>query len=591
MSALLLTLLLQQAAAEAQVLVPEPEPDGVTGNWAAAHRDVHRVKEPQQEETIIIIDDDDDGDDVAPTTIPAEGTETIIIDATEVSAPGAGYDADSVIVVEDDASADEGWQAPALDASRTWLKGELATRLLSDWRFEKTGEDVVEWWTQGRLRLDHRRSRSLRGIVDARVRWGLVAEEPPPEETYLLFNARDGKWTYEAELREAFIEWRPADFEVRVGQQIFVWGKNELLAPADLLNPMDLRYDILAALDSPKDAKVPVFALDGSYWRGESGVELVILPFFAANKTFVLGRDFALATAGSPLERQVRAVGSVHPSIEDELQQGVSGTEVPEESPFGASLALRGVTRLAGWDVALTAYYGWDRTPWLRVDADLMLLMRESGTALASPQELLSNQELQRATVSVQQKVAVGQQLVRADYKRQWVFALEASGVIGDFVARADVGFSPGSIYYTADFEPVRRRNATGVVGLEYTRGEQWYGSLTGYGLMVFKPPESAMLVGLENTREKADKRDMAALYGLSANLRWRWQEEGLELTALGLYHIKPKDWVASFKVSYEVVEPHDIGLGAIFFEGPDGTTVDRFDRNDFWFVQYRVTW
>ncbi|MBI3179716.1 MAG: hypothetical protein HYZ27_08640, partial [Deltaproteobacteria bacterium] len=174
---------------------------------------------------------------------------------------------------------------PAAEESFTLLRREVASRLLVDTQFEPTGEDVSEWWNVGKLSLDHRRGVSLRAFAEARVRWGVVGEDPG--QPYLLVNVSEPKWTSEVDLREAFVSWRHEAWDIKVGQQIFVWGKNELFAAADLLNPMDVRYDPISGLDAFKDARAPVFAIDAGYFAAETGAELVVLPFFARHRAFL----------------------------------------------------------------------------------------------------------------------------------------------------------------------------------------------------------------------------------------------------------------------------------------------------------------
>src|SRR5690606_2673913 len=124
-----------------------------------------------------------------------------------------------------------------------------------------TQEDVVEWWNDFRLKIDHKVS-ELKVYTEARLRLGVVTERPRDRAAFALVNGADPKWASDVSLREAYVDWRPGAWQLRFGQQIFTWGKNDLFAPADVLNPLDLRYDPLLGLVSPREAKVPVVAMN-----------------------------------------------------------------------------------------------------------------------------------------------------------------------------------------------------------------------------------------------------------------------------------------------------------------------------------------
>src|SRR5689334_11516764 len=109
--------------------------------------------------------------------------------------------ADDVLIILDD-DAPPATEAPVpVDPSRTWFLSELSTRLLVDTGFDQRREDVLEWWSRLRLRLDHRQSAALRGVMDAWVRWGAAYERPKAGSVAF----RRGKWVGLVELREAFV--------------------------------------------------------------------------------------------------------------------------------------------------------------------------------------------------------------------------------------------------------------------------------------------------------------------------------------------------------------------------------------------------
>jgi hypothetical protein len=558
------------------------------------------TQETSEEEVIVLVED-------TPSTkqessASQEGTSgeqsLTIIDETDDS------DEQTLIIMDEGSSEEilviEGEEKPTVFVSeprrsleRTWLKGEFKSRLMVDTVFDDTGEDVIEWWDLLRLSIDHRTSSGVKFYVDTWVRWGLTAEHADAGDAFYFFNAGDPKWTGDVQLREAFITWSPGDFDLKIGQRIFVWGKNEFMAGANILNPPDFRFDVTSNLDSTKDGRVPVFAFDGTWWLGETGFQFVIVPFFARTKGYLMGRDFALAPPGSPLESQLKQALTLHPSVEDQLQDGFLGTEVPDESPLNSTLALRIKTKQWGWDFALTAIYGWDQTPDVYIDPDLRVMLLSGQLNINNPQVSATDPAVNQAALAVQQKAAIGQELLRAVYHRKLTVAGELQGVIGPFVARLDVGFSPETTQYTTALDVIRKPALTAASGLEYTYGDAWYAQITGFGNMVFDLEEGVTLNGIDKAPaadEVVAARDVAAMYGLSAALRWTWVEESIEVSLGALWNISPGDFVANARISYFDWEPHTFRLGAILVDGPSGTLGRNFGSNDFVYLEYAAS-
>ncbi len=540
-----------------------------------------------QEETIIIVDDESSSEDEALVIVDdSQEGDTLIIMDDESSG-------DTVVVTEDKPLTNS-LPKPKRSLERTWLRGELSTRMMVDTVFDNTGEDVIEWWNLARMNIDHRTSTGLKLFAESWVRWGVSAEHADPGDSFYVLNAGDPKWTADVQLREAYITWSPGDFDLKVGQRIFVWGKNEFMAGANVLNPPDLRFDVTSNLDSTKDGRAPVFALDATYWWADTGFQFVVVPFFSRTRGYLMGRDFALAPPGSPLEAQLKQALTLHPSVEDQLQDGFLGTEVPDESPLNSTLALRIKTKQWGWDFAVTAVYGWDQTPDVYLDEDLRVMLLSGQLNINNPQAAATDPAVNQAALAVQQKAAIGQELLRAVYHRKLTVAGELQGVVGPFVARLDVGFSPESTQYTSSFEALRKPSMMAAAGLEYTYGDSWYAQVTGYSNMVFDLAEGVTLSGIDKTPSEGDEvvgeRAVAAMYGVSAGLRWTWVEESLEVSLGGLWNISPGDFVTNVQISYFDWEPHTFKVGAVLVDGPSGTLGRNFGANDFIYVEYAAS-
>jgi hypothetical protein len=212
-----------------------------------------------------------------------------------------------------------------------------------------------------------------------------------------------------------------------------------------------------------------------------------------------------------------------------------------------------------------------------------------SNDILADPTLLATDNDLRQHALALQQKSAVGESVFSADYHRMSVFAVEAEGVLGDFVLRFDAGFTPRQTFYTTDGTVVARPASRGVLGAEYTYGDTWFVQVTGFAEVVHDPPKDALLLLIDNAETtEPGRRAVAMAYGGEAVVRWSWQD--WQAMATGLYTLKPGDYVLIGEVSYVLSEPHTIRAGALFIGGNKGSTAYGYRMNDFAYVEYAVS-
>lgn len=499
--------------------------------------------------------------------------------ASAVAAPGSNDDA--LVIVDDDNPVDDAPASPPC-APVLPLRFDLRNRLLVNTHIPAPDVDSLSVWSLARFRLDHPIDATVSARVEAWVRWGVRLRGQP----------MDPRWAGEVELREGYVTWKRAALTLRLGQRVFAWGKNELMAPADVLNPVDLRHDPTLALDSPKDAKVPIFAAEGTY-RSDAGLEtaLVLMPFFTPQRGFMVGHDFALLPRGSPYDGIIsRAFSGLNPAAQDRVQQGFVGTHLPADSPLGMAAALRISDKVRDWDVAATFYYGWDRTPHVVVDRDLITLLGAAARIAADPTVAVLDPDVSAARVGVAQKQALGQSLGRVSYQRLAVVALEAEGIIGPFVTRLDVGVTPAQTFYTHAYTPVSLPTTRAVAGAEYLRGDRWFASINAYSTVAFAPPHDTLLLGLESGGAST-QRQVALLYGVLANARWMWPDGGGSVSAGGAYNIAPGDYAGWTQLAYTPWESHAFAVGAFLVRGPQGSVGFMLERSTLAYLQYHGSW
>lgn len=162
---------------------------------------------------------------------------------------------------------------------------------VDDW-FAKHGKGKLEYklfWHTGTRPQDDRKGRS-------ECRFTLELDIPVSEDVR-IFVAPDLRWsshdmsagTFDElnrdevrrpifHFQEAYVEWSPGPWEVRLGEQIFSWGTADGFNPTDNLNPRDY-------LDLVDNEKIPVFALSATYHVSDvTSLQFVLIPFFTPSR-------------------------------------------------------------------------------------------------------------------------------------------------------------------------------------------------------------------------------------------------------------------------------------------------------------------
>jgi len=150
------------------------------------------------------------------------------------------------------------------------------------------------------------------------------------------------------ESKEAYLLYGADDYDLRIGQQQIVWGKTDGIRMLDIINPIDLREFIL---DDFLDSRIGLWSARLNYYADVGGTEhefeFVVVPD---------ARPAEFAPVGS---RWGISFGSAVP--------GVSVVTLPSEQPNwslrNTELGLAWRANLAGWDLSLNYYYGWNDFP------------------------------------------------------------------------------------------------------------------------------------------------------------------------------------------------------------------------------------
>jgi hypothetical protein len=95
----------------------------------------------------------------------------------------------------------------------------------------------------------------------------------------------------EIRLREAFFEIRREKFDLRIGQQMIVWGRADAAQIHDILTPMDLSEFLTQDFT---DLRLGVTAMNFTYYRQNNNFQLIVIPVFEPSSLAEPGSRWSL---------------------------------------------------------------------------------------------------------------------------------------------------------------------------------------------------------------------------------------------------------------------------------------------------------
>ncbi|HLL55326.1 MAG TPA: DUF1302 family protein [Myxococcaceae bacterium] len=442
---------------------------------------------------------------------------------------------------------------------RARVFGSVRGLLGVDTRFEPpppdaSPENVVDGRARANLGVDVKLSDAVRVLVEGRAWWRSVARQ----------GFERAKATVEPFLGEAFVDIYGQAVDLRVGNQILTLGANPAFAPADALNPRDLRQSLLQG--EPEDARLPVFALRAQGELSGFGWSAAYVPFFAPDRYAVYGQDESLLQpgweGGVPLE--------VDASIEDALQPLLLETKRPRAFPWLGDVAVR-VTRELG-KTRLGASWVWmtEKLPQVRIDPELRSLMDASARGAALDPAVL---------LSVQQRLGAREQLYAGTYARGHLFSVEASRVVGPAQLDLDVTWTPARTFYTDRFEPVRKPALTWVLGVTQAEDSPWLYNLSYVGMAIAGVGADELLAVLEPSTARGAART-AWFHLISGSVSRRLLDDRLELGLRAAFEPIQRSFALGPRVTYRWDRVTFL-LAAEFLQGTPYSPFGYFGRND----------
>ena len=146
--------------------------------------------------------------------------------------------------------------------------------------------------------------------------------------------------------RETYLDFSAGGLEFRLGAQNIVWGEVVGIFVADVVTAKDQREFLLPSFDI---IRRPQWAARAEYFKGDSHVELVWIPFQTFDDIGKPGADFYPVRLPSPTSQTV-ASAFLNP---------VKPAQTLSNSAYG----IRANTLVSGWDLAAFYYRSYDVSP------------------------------------------------------------------------------------------------------------------------------------------------------------------------------------------------------------------------------------
>jgi hypothetical protein len=229
------------------------------------------------------------------------------------------------------------------------------------------------------------------------------------------------------ELKEIYIDFGSASFDLRLGKQQIVWGQAVGVFFADIINPKDLREYILPDL---ADIRIPIWALDLECFHNSNTFEFVFIPVPDFNEYGVAGSEFDFS-------------GRI---LRGECDQWlVKSVEEPDSSLNSSEFGVRWSRLFEQIDMSVFYFRGVDRFP---------VNYRK---IVSLPDEILF--------------------VISPTYEKMDLWGVTFSSAIEDLILKGEFIYNHGKFYSLSnlhDLDGVTKKNSMEcLIGLDYTFGNK----------------------------------------------------------------------------------------------------------------------
>ena len=347
------------------------------------------------------------------------------------------------------------------------------------------------------------------------------------------------------DVREAYVNTYVGPVDLRLGKQIIVWGRADLLNPTANLTPNDLH----ARSPIEDDRRIGNIAARANLRLAPVRIEGVWIPTYSA-------------TVLPPIDLPQYVYYGDPTFPKPELDKGLFAGRVHLELP--------------AVDMSLSYLHGYAPLP------ALTYVPRSLTFSSTNPSVLIS----------------------RTAYKQQ-VVGFDFSTAIGDIVAlRGEAAYRKPYDYEKTPYAPAPYPDLQYVLGADHTFGSvsviaQYLGRYTFHWAKEEGPlsPVDTGLLKTDNpsvTKQIAEEsvnsllaKDNQMLFSQTAKVQhlatvrveWLLLHDTLSLSALGMMNFTTKEWLAAPKIGYHLSDTLMVYLGAEILTGPSGTLFGTVDQ------------
>jgi len=460
---------------------------------------------------------------------------------------------------------------------------ELFSEARVDTAFDKENENVLELRLSGKFSLDVDFADKLSAYIAPGFAYQAAWTESLDDRGFLFL-----------QIPEAYITWGSGRTYLRVGTQVFNWGTSDFAAPADVLNPTDLRRGLVAGTD-PTANKIPVLAVEGVTGIGPFTIKGVIQPFFTPSRFFLSGWDDSIgAIAGGGAFAFPDLSSILGPATSDHIGDQLLLTDRPQDRPDSATFAARATLQLDTVDLSMTAVHGWENLPRVQFEPALAAVGAQLIDSIGTGQPI---DPFAAAPLfdQLNQAIESGRPLLEGSYERRTLIGMDASIALDPFILKLDVAYTFERTLYTQDFFPVTRPWLNSTIGLEYIMGDELQILTEVFALTVMDVRSNERLQLIEpisappSTMDIAGKERSVALGGAIAAIRYNMLDGDLNLDLVAVTTLNRGDWFFLPALNYKLSDNQKISLSAFVIEGKDRGYGALFSHNDR--VQLGYTW
>ncbi|MEO8183360.1 MAG: DUF1302 family protein [Deltaproteobacteria bacterium] len=388
------------------------------------------------------------------------------------------------------------------------------------------------------------------------------------------------------QLREAYLGFFWPAVDLRIGQQRVAWGRADFQSPNDVINARDLRDPFFSETELRHQ---PTPLIRSSVTVGPVTFEGVVSPFFIPDRFDVYGSNWAAIQGQSP-SRYQEFLGAasllVDPSVEREFAQLWQQTARPLDNGKGTSAGARIFANLSGIDLSAYYHYGYDRTPYVRLDPVFMEYLRgpilADGQPAAEPRFPPGDAAPFGPVPGLINDLRRNGGPIAARYLRRHHVGFDLAAPLGPIVLRLDAAYQSRRVFYRLDLNSFATPALLGVATLEYQ-----IGNLDDLILLEFL----AQHLLHEPVKDPATELPLLAYErtttAVAATLRWALGESwGVDLRAL--IGIHPETYVLQPALRYKASDSLTLRLGALILSGAERSFGWAYSDNDSAFIQLR---